>query len=386
MRRIRFARQFTLLFCTLTFITSCNVKSGTNLRQDNTNESKRIHLKQPKIVKTQDTGAGDNVFCALQDKLGNLWFGTTGEGVYHYDGESFTNYTTKDGLNANDIWCVIEDKQGNILFGTGKGICRYDGKSFTNITQNTVLSHSSIYAMMEDKRGRLWVSDYKTGNYFLGDYESEIYIYDPAAELVDGEIITNFLSSDSVKNDDGLRLIRTNGILEDKAGNIWFAGQDSEDVSRYDGKSITQFKFPEKEGRYGFAFRSILEDKNGRLWFGTQHHGVYKYVPAEDRKGKKFLHAGKASFINFTEQTGASQSCIMSMIEDRNGNLWFCTDGEGAWRYDGTSFKNFNTKEGLLNNSVFSVVEDKEGNLWFGTRNVGLYRYDGKSFVSFSEQ
>ena len=76
----------------------------------------------------------------------------------------------------------------------------------------------------------------------------------------------------------------------------------------------------------------------------------------------------------------------MLMIEDKNGNLWFCTDGEGVWRYDGESFKNFTTEDGLINNSVFSVVEDRKGNLWFGTRKVGLCRFDGKSFVSFSEQ
>ena len=369
----------------MVFITSCIGQDTASLPTDTIAESKISPIVHPKIVKIQGAGAHCTVFYAMQDKSGNLWFGTGGEGVYRYDGKSFTNYTTKDGLNSNAISCVIEDKAGNILFGTNKGISRYDGKSFIDITKNTVLSGSYIYTMLEDKTGRLWVSDYKFGNYKLGDYESEIYIYDPSAKQTDGEIFTNFLSSDSIRNDDGLRLIRTNCILEDRAGNIWFAGQNDEDVSRYDGKSITQLRFPEKIGPYNYGFRSILEDKNGKLWFGTQHYGVYSYVPAEDRKGKKLLLAEKASIINFTEKTGASQSCIMSMLEDKNGNLWFCTDGEGVWRYDGTSFKNFNTEDGLLNNSVFSVVEDKEGNLWFGTRNVGLYRYDGKSFVSFSE-
>ena len=34
---------------------------------------------------------------------GNLWFGTTSEGVYKYDGQTFTNYSEKGGLCSNQI-------------------------------------------------------------------------------------------------------------------------------------------------------------------------------------------------------------------------------------------------------------------------------------------
>ena len=52
---------------------------------------------------------------------------------------------------------------------------------------------------------------------------------------------------------------------------------------------------------------------------------------------------------------------------------------------DGKTFKNYTTADGLVNNSVFSILEDKDGNLWFGTRWVGLSRFDGKSFTTFSQ-
>ncbi|MBK8370821.1 MAG: hypothetical protein IPL20_05480 [Saprospiraceae bacterium] len=38
-----------------------------------------------------------------------------------------------------------------------------------------------------------------------------------------------------------------------------------------------------------------------------------------------------------------------------------------------------------MNNSVRSILEDKDGNLWFGTRCFGLSRFDGKTFTTFSE-
>jgi ligand-binding sensor domain-containing protein len=52
---------------------------------------------------------GNNVHCSLQDKAGNLWFGTTGDGLFKYDpsaslrtgGKTFTQFTTSNGLNHN---------------------------------------------------------------------------------------------------------------------------------------------------------------------------------------------------------------------------------------------------------------------------------------------
>ncbi len=36
------------------------------------------------------------------------------------------------------------------------------------------------------------------------------------------------------------------------------------------------------------------------------------------------------------------------------------------------------------NNTVLSITEDKTGNLWFGTSGGGVSRYDGKSFTNFT--
>lgn len=83
------------------------------------------------------------VQCCLQDKKGNMWFGTAGNGVYVYDGKSFVNFThqsfihfsLKNDLNHNDILCCMEDKTGNIWLGTrNTGLSRYDGKVFTDYT------------------------------------------------------------------------------------------------------------------------------------------------------------------------------------------------------------------------------------------------------------
>ena len=62
----------------------------------------------------------------------------------------------------------------------------------------------------------------------------------------------------------------------------------------------------------------------------------------------------------------------MSILEDRNGNLWFGQSG-GVSMFNGETFTYFTEKEGLSNNHVTSILEDNNDNIWFGTPN-GLNR------------
>jgi len=122
------------LLSVVIFALSCNGQNKPQ-PQEAGKEPKAITAGQPKIIKPQGRNQEDNVHCGLQDRAGNLWFGTTGEGVYRYDGKAFTHFTEKEGLRNNTVWSILEDKTGNIWFGTADGICRYDGKTFTAFTE-----------------------------------------------------------------------------------------------------------------------------------------------------------------------------------------------------------------------------------------------------------
>ena len=72
------------------------------------------------------------IFSILEDRKGNFWFGTYGSGAYYYDGKSFQNFTTRDGLANNSVMPIYEDNAGIIWLGTGGGVSRYDGKTITD--------------------------------------------------------------------------------------------------------------------------------------------------------------------------------------------------------------------------------------------------------------
>ncbi|MES2767285.1 MAG: two-component regulator propeller domain-containing protein [Bacteroidota bacterium] len=329
---------------------------------------------QPKLLKTQGTGPGANVNSGLQDKSGRLWFGTTGEGVYCYDGKSFKNFTVKDGLNSNHIQCIYEDNTGNIWFGTMDGICRYDGKTFSRIPITVSISKNFLpfdsprlnNEITADPYGNLsegnavWdIMQDNTGRFWFGTADG-IYRYD-------GKIFTHFSHNDGVINNSGLPINKIERIVEDNSGNIWFGGRMNEGIFRFDGKSITSYKPDGKSW-----LRPVLKDKEGNVWFSNWVN-VYRY--------------DGQSFVNFTKQDGSCFKGSTSIIEDKAGNIWCGNDGEngGLCRYDGKSFTHFTTNDGLGNNAVWSIVEDNSGNLWVGTRNTGLSRFDGRTFTTFSE-
>ena len=112
------------------------------------------------------------------------------------------------------------------------------------------------------------------------------------------------------------------------------------------------------------------KDRNGNLWFGTNGGGVSKY------DGNKFT--------NYTTTHGLANNVIWCILEDKTGNLWFGTDGNGVSKFDGKSFTNYTTLQGLANNVVYSIIEDKTGKLWLGTNGGGVSKFDGKRFTNYT--
>jgi ligand-binding sensor domain-containing protein len=322
--------------------------------------------EHPKLIKTIGNPTYGNVACSLQDKAGNLWFGTTENGLYKYDGKTFRQFLVGDGLNSNSINDLLEDKEGKIWIGTKAGVCLYDGKTFTKIqiplpknlppNKNKYYQTQVVYDIMQDKVGKLWFVTI-----------DGVYVYDGKSftPFIIKEAANGFLTS----ND------KVERILEDKAGNIWFGGRTNEGVFRYDRKFITHFKL--KELTLQFDTRKVshnwawpqLQDKNGNIWF-SNWSGAYRY------DGK--------TFTRFTKSDGLAghNGIVKKIIEDKNGTLWIGGD-VGLSRYDGTSFTCF--KEGLINPDIWTILEDKTGNLWVGTRATGLYLFDGERFITYSE-
>ena len=300
--------------------------------------------------------------CGIKDKIGNLWFPTTGAGVYRYDAATGvrTNLKERDGLCANSVSCILEDKTGNLWFGTEVGVCCYDGKSFTDITTKVGLCIKNyVNCILEDRNGNFW---FGTNGY-------GVCRYNPVTGAV-----TNFTK------EQGLGSNAVQCILEDKAGNLWF-GERAGGVCRYDTAS-SRFTKVNGDGYLSSQIMSIIQDKTGNIWFVNLYNGLCRYDPASGR------------FTHFTEENGLCNDSITCIYEDKKGNLWLgsnagrlSTGTGGVCRYNPTSgvSTHFTTKDGLSNIDVWTIVEDNDGNIWVGTKG-GLFRYHSSSsrFINYT--
>jgi streptogramin lyase len=162
----------------------------------------------------------------------------------------------------------------------------------------------------------------------------------------------------------------TRNILQDRKGNFWFASWQG--IICYDGKAFTNITL--KENLIHFHVLSLFEDKAGNLWFGTVRGGLYKY------DGK--------TFTLFTTENGLTDNTVQCMLEDKAGNIWFGTDA-GVSRYNVVAnsgeMLGFTKKDGFTDEHVSSIIEDKTGKLWFGTHD-GIYLFDGKQFSVFENK
>ena len=288
----------------------------------------------------------NNIFCIMQDNIGNLWFGTVG-GACRYDGKYFTHFTTKEGLSNDFVTSILQDKRGNMWFGTwGGGVNRFNGKKFTHFTQKEGLGYNVVLSILQDKQGNMW---FGAMNGYISKY--------------DGKTFTNFsIKDDNIKN-------TIESIIQDKRGNLWF-GTFSNGVFCYDGKSVKHFT--PKEGLTNISVPSMLEDKNGKIWFSISRNGVCCY------DGKTFLQ--------YNGKEGLGNKTVSEIIQDKSGDLWFGTHEDGLFRYDGKSYEHFTEKEGLSNNTVYCLFMDKNGTIWTGGAGGGVNRYNGNIFTHYTEK
>lgn len=351
-----------LLSSLLTLLSSC---SGQNTAHSNKSplnlQSAVLSIGEP--VAEMDKG----IMVIFQDKHHNIWFGSSGQGVYKYDGENLTHFTTKDGLCSNNIWSIQEDQSGNIYFDSGECISQFDGKVFNTLTLTGRNASNNEWKLEADD---LW---------FKGTWDKNgPYRYDGKAlyhlEFPKHELEAEFYSKYPNPSYSPYGIYTT---YKDRKGHIWF-GTSNFGACRYDGASlswISEEELMELDDGPAPGVRSIIEDKEGNYWFSNS---LYRYEVDPDGAIKRLK--GLNNVRGYNEEMFTS---YMSITDDGKGNLWIATYDEGVWKYDGEKIIHFPITDGQKNVTLFSVYKDRQGGLWLGTHDAGPYKFNGKAFEKF---
>jgi PAS domain S-box-containing protein len=115
---------------------------------------------------------------------------------------------------------------------------------------------------------------------------------------------------------------------------------------------------------------SIIQDKQGFMWFGTDD-GLNRYDGYDFRIYKN----------NIRDQYSISSSCVLAMIEDIKGNFWIGTR-QGLNYYDRTN-ERFIRRHELSQGEILSIAEDRDSTIWIGT-TLNIMRLDLKNDSLYS--
>lgn len=143
------------------------------------------------------------------------------------------------------------------------------------------------------------------------------------------------------------------------------------DITLYAQPSYTFQTINTKDGLSNNSVLSIIQDKEGFIWFGTDD-GLNRY---DGESFRIFKPEPKA-------QNSISHSITKVLMQDSNGTIWIGTDGGGvnAFNPKTEEFISFsynpNDSTSLSNDNVSAIIEDHQHQIWIGTYGGGLNRFN----------
>lgn len=163
-----------------------------------------------------------NIAGILEDQHGRIWFASSNNGVFRYDGKTMTHFTEKVGLGENYAGGIAEDKAGNIWFTMNSGICKYDGNTFTEYTSKDGLGGTEFWGIYIEASGIIWITARGSTTRF-----------DPSIALPNPKAFTVYTAANGIN-------CCVQSMYQDKSGKMWWG--TGQGLYRFDGTKFYQVK------------------------------------------------------------------------------------------------------------------------------------------------
>jgi signal transduction histidine kinase/ligand-binding sensor domain-containing protein len=279
-----------------------------------------------------------------EDRDGNLWLGTDGQGLYRIRKQLVATYSQEEGLVGRNIYPICEDRAGAIWAGAWNGgLSQIKAGKITNLTSRDGLGDGGVTALSVDRAGRLWVATH-----------SDLQIFQQGEQGGQGRFTSvkaNYLPSQAT----------INVIYEDRAGAMWFGANEGL-FFHQNGRTERLTGLPAEN------VRVVIAAASGGVWVGC-YGGLMRW-----RDGK---------VASWTEADGLPGAAVRALYEDKDGALWIGAYDSGLARFKDGKFTSYTTREGLFNDGVFQILEDDGGNLWMSS-NRGVYRVRKRDLNEFA--
>ena len=385
-------------------------------------------------------GLPDNYIYALERGAFNEIWAATDRGIAvckSWEGiNEVSVYGLKDGLPDDIVRVMAKDISGTLWLGFhdgGVSIIENEKQGFESVHPGEQSKFGIIDDIETDEKG-IWISDRKNGI----QYRTYKQIDVPVDVRFSGKIIP--LSIKQIKKDkagnvwflskEGLfvssggafslvqkmqdySLKNINNIVLNGKNEYWLAEENTLKLLNLNRSEILSFSFLPPSAK----ITDMKMDDQGLIWLSTFGQGVvifdpstkdYRFINHKNDglvndnilsisiKGNSiwFATLGGASHLNktddwrserfsiesFDKENGLGNNFIYTILQAKNNNIWFGTDGNGLARYDGLKFTFYDEKAGLGDDVVYSIDEDADGNIWLSTASSEVYKFDGSVF------
>jgi len=362
-----------------------------------------------RVFSGADGLASSSVGCIVRDSRDFLWF-CTAEGLSRFDGYTFTNYGTAQGLPSGGAFDFLETRNGEYWVATADAISRFDpewSKTGGALFEVHAVPHSKTGSqaceMAEAPAGGIWCVtngalrrfDCPRGHFerielgrelgwtcLFPDRDGSLWLGTLEGPLVhrwaDGRVETlGGVEGLPVRNG------RTSAIFRDRAARLWVATWDGLYLlcaHPTKGRRAVERIYSQRDGLAGKVVFDVFQSRSGRLWVGLEK-GLSERVPGGPGKPERFRsYSARKGF----DMPGIEGPAVDNFAEDANGNLWF--SGAGATRLAAGGFTTYTSEDGLKSNSIQAIVEDREGRLIAMSADPQprfFNVFDGEGFSSF---
>ena len=334
----------------------------------------------------QDGSLKGNIYAMAQTPDGYLWLGTE-FGLLRFDGIRSSPWQPPAGqhLPDNAINSLLVTRDGTLWIGTAVGLATWSGGK---LTRRPELGEHFVASLFEDNEGTVWAGSLANPGRLCAIRSGGAQCY----------------------GEDGAFGRAVWSLYEDSSGNLWAAAQSG--LWRLKPGPPRRYPTPTElialskadNGRLLIAMHAaglmqlvgdnlepypirsasnsnrllsdrdldsnrLLRDRDGGLWIGTVERGLIH------------VHDGRTDI--FSRANGLSGDVVLSLFEDREGDVWVATTG-GLDRFRELPVATLSVKQGLSSDATQSVLAATDGSIWVGAHE-GLTRWTNGQTTIFGK-
>jgi len=289
----------------------------------------------------------------IQDHLGYIWFGFYSSGVSRYDGHAMERYGVSDGLADFTVREIVEDATHHLWIGSDAGLVVSE-KSLDDYRPGERIrftAHSLVRARIRR-------------NCLVAAADGWVW-----AATTDG--ITRYRFEGGVLRSLPVITIGVQSLLARRDGSV-VAGENDGALRAFPRSSLSTII-----ARAPSAALALAEQDDGTVWGGSANGEIWR-LP----------HEGNADSVSVVNHDLTER--IVAIRPARDGSIWAASLGTGAVRIDPRNPAErlvVTRASGLLGETLWTILEDREGNLWFGQNGgASRLRKGYRAFVAYTER